>query len=78
MSRYIVLREAGSAETLLLDKATLVATRLGASETAAVDEFRSSGREPAKEVEFAFSVDYRTNAPARMFYSETAPKALAG
>jgi len=73
MSRYILLREKGSADTLLIDKATLSVIRLDDESIKAVDEFKGDTTERLNDVEFAFSVDYRSKAPARMFYREEAP-----
>jgi hypothetical protein len=78
MSRYIVLREKGSQETLLVDKATLTVTRLDADATKAL-ELANAGAPTTDRfsgLEFGFSVEYRTKAPARMLYREELP--LAG
>lgn len=77
MPRYIVLREKGSTDTLLIDKATKQVTVLDQASVAAVEAYRDS---PAIRGEFdlAFSVDYRDKAPARMFYAENSTLALVG
>jgi hypothetical protein len=78
MSRYIVLREKGSQETLLIDKATLSVMRLDEETAKALDEGRTDGDRAHSfaGLDFAFSVDYRSKAPARMLYREELP--LAG
>jgi hypothetical protein len=76
MSRYIVLREKGSTDTLLVDKATRQVTILDAAATKAVEAFAGL---PAAHGEFdiALSISYRDKAPARMFYAEEAPLSVA-
>jgi len=77
MSRYIVLREKGSTDTLLIDKATRQVTVLDTTASQAVASF-AGGAAARGEFDIAFSVDYRDKAPSRMFYAEDAPLALVG
>jgi hypothetical protein len=77
MNRYIVLREKGAALPLLIDKTTMTVTRLDPASARALDRSGTiTGTEQAfSGLEFAKVIEYRTTAPARMFYHEPLAKA---
>jgi len=61
----------------MIDKATLRVTRLDADAAAALD-LPDPGQTPAvgfSGMTFAFAVEYRSKAPARMLYREELPLA---
>ena len=78
MSRFIVLRESGAALPLLIDKTTMTVTRLDPESARAIEGEPKPNQSPRpfEGLDYAFAVQYRSSAPARMFYREDLP--LAG
>ena len=70
MNRYIVLRESGASEFLLIDKETRRVVTLSGDQLATVETLPETGQENFKGIDMAVVLMPHPDVTSRMFYRQ--------